>query len=212
MQSNLPEKVESASVHFAMKNAKWIAIFSLVLPLLFFTWQVTTHISQEREFEAWRIEVQGYDPRHILKGRYITYRFNYPWADGAATDCSDFRTSCCLCLRGARENPNASLVNCETALETKQCQGLLRKDYKGRDRSKKNFSIGLTEYYVDERAAKTLDKMLRNNEISMSVDVLLAPKGQNGHAQMTRKARLGELYIDDKPLSAILDANELPFE
>jgi hypothetical protein len=210
--ADISKNVESASVSFAMKHAKKIAIFALLLPLVFFTWQVTTHIEQEKEYQAWRISVEGYDPRDILKGRFIRYQYAFPFEEGAMKDCTDFVDDCCLCLNGSPNRPDATLVGCETTNATSECSGLLRHENWYVSRPVNDFNMGLTEYYMDERAAKVLDKLLRSGEVLMSVDVLLEPQDGNGNAKLTKKAKLGELYINGRALSEMLDDDSLPLD
>lgn len=189
---------------------KWgapLAAMALLLPLIFFTGQIISHSAQEKDYQPWRIAVEGYDPRHLLKGRFIRYRYAFDWTGGAAAQsCTGFAQSCCLCLTGAQAAPQARLLNCDTT-EIRRCDAVLE-GIKGRSGGLVDF--GLREYYVDERAAKVLDQLLRSGEVRMSVDLLLAPKDDNGQPQITEKARLGVLYVNGRALSDMLQDGSLP--
>lgn len=187
---------------------KALCAAALLFPLIFFAWQVHDNIHKDDTYQPWRIKVVGFDPRHILKGRFIRYRYEFDWIDGAEDHtCEGFERNCCLCLTGDYNAPKAKLLDCDTT-ETRRCEGLLKGKWKNKWRG---FDFGLREYYTDERAAKTLDKILRGGEVNMSVELKLKP-AESSSPVLTKKARLGELFINGKPLSQMLDEGSLPID
>jgi hypothetical protein len=187
---------------------KTLCILGLIFPLIFFAWQMHDNINKDDTYQSWRIKIIGYDPRHILKGRFIRYSYEFDWNDGSDKQtCEAFKDDCCLCLNGEYEAPKAELLSCSSITDS-YCTGILKGKWKNEWRG---FDFGLREYYTDERAAKTLDKILRAGEVEMHVDLKLRPM-ENGSPVLTKKARLGELYIDGKPLSQMLADGDLPLE
>lgn len=195
--------------HVSSSTMKIICFLALALPLVFFAWQTYSNITKNQSYQSWRVGITGYDPRNILKGRFIRYRYDYDWTDTEENrSCDGFAQNCCLCLTGEYNAAKASLLECSSS-EAKTCDGLLKGTWENNWRG---FDFGLREYYTDERAAKVLDKILRSGEVNMSVDVLLKPRSTDDSPQITAKARLGDLYVNGRPLSEMLDNGTLPLD
>lgn len=71
-------------------------LFALALPLLGLaaTW-AWTHVRAQQGTE-WDVPVMGYDPRDLLRGHYIVYRYDWPGLDPKA----DLYSASELCLMG----------------------------------------------------------------------------------------------------------------
>lgn len=59
---------------------RWLLAGALLVPLvaLVFSW-VSTHRMAQQGTE-WLIPVRGYDPRDLLRGHYVQYSYDWPWA------------------------------------------------------------------------------------------------------------------------------------
>lgn len=88
-----------------MKN--WLRLTSLALPLvaLAASWAFTHHKAQQGTI--WAVPVSGYDPRDLLRGHYITYRYNWPGMP--AQDGRDYISA--VCIKGT-----APVINTATSL------------------------------------------------------------------------------------------------
>jgi len=199
-------KIERKVVERVRKWARPLAVFALILPLVFFTWQITIHIHQDQNYEPWRVSITGFDPRDILKGQFVRFRYDWDEYDAKPSDCDDFKHDCCLCLTGVSSKPQIDAMACDTAVN-QSCAGILAVDVK-----RNRFDFGLREYYVDERAGRTLDMILRRGEILLAVDLLLKPRSNSGDPRLTTQAKLGELYLNGRSLSAMLDDGSLPID
>lgn len=62
-------------------NRKSILAAALALPLvvLSYTWATTDW--QSRQGAEWLVPIRGYDPRDLLRGHYIQYRYDWPMAE-----------------------------------------------------------------------------------------------------------------------------------
>ena len=103
---------------------KSLCILGLIFPLIFFAWQIHDNINKDDTYQPWKIKIVGYDPRHILKGRFIRYRYEFDWADGSDEQtCEDFKDDCCLCLMGSYDAPKAELLTC-SSITGASCKGI----------------------------------------------------------------------------------------
>lgn len=77
----------------------WLRSLVILLPLagLAYVWQDTHR--QSRMGVEWEVPVSGYDPRDLLRGHYIMFRYDWPIADSGAT-MQDDAPSTGLCLIG----------------------------------------------------------------------------------------------------------------
>lgn len=189
-------KAQNALIDFGTRHVRILSILALVLPLVFFGYTIVTNAAQRETAQAWRIEIGGYDPRDLLKGRYIQYR--YQWNNIGGNDCKGFEGDCCYCLRdekGDRINPTAEIVKCNAAYSLKRCDALIQGEWKNG-----TLDIGQTRYMVDERVASDLDRLLRGRQVKTAVEILL-PHRFDGKAPVTHAPQLGEIYFNGMSLS-----------
>ncbi len=93
--------------HLAARRLRWAA--ALALPLIVFSgvWADTHYRAQQGQ--DWLIPVKGYDPRDLLRGHYIQYRYDWPanrsaYRDAGAPSDFDPATQDALCIRGTAPN------------------------------------------------------------------------------------------------------------
>lgn len=94
------------------------------------------YLGDQRSF---RLPVEGYDPRDLLRGRYLRYRVKRDAPPLEACEGDD----CCLCL-STSQPPRAA--TCHTARA--QCEGALPERHLD----------GLRRYYVPEARARQLER------------------------------------------------------
>ncbi|GEM_PF-3146069 len=198
-----PENILIARlIALGMRYTRALAIFAIVLPLIFFGGSIAYHIQHKETAQSWRIDLEGYDPRDLLKGRYIQYRF--AWNAKNSLSCDMFEKDCCLCLtdtNGTRINPEANFTPCRLA--SKQCDAVIKGESKNGI-----IDIGLNRYYVDERVATPLDRLLRRGEVRFAVDLLVTPR-KGSKVYIERAPKLGELYVNGTALSELRQTGAL---
>jgi hypothetical protein len=143
------------------KNA--LKIVTLFLPVIVMALLIGMHSNNKESGNEWRIPVTGYDPRDLLRGHYLTFRYDWNWDDRMNVACSG--QSCALCLQenGASGSYNPKVYVSMPEVGKKQCDGFI-KGYSSRSR---HFEIGTREgnglrrYYIPEADAGRLDALLR---------------------------------------------------
>ena len=101
--------------------------------------------------ERWEFVIDGYDPRDLLRGRYLRYTLELNRRDFGLPKCED-SASCCTCLMSSSPNtpPDVQSTLCEVAKDT--CDGFINaKSLKQLDR-----------FYIPEARAKDLEDTLRS--------------------------------------------------
>jgi hypothetical protein len=127
---------------------------------------------------TWRFEIEGRDPRDMLKGHYLAFTLKLRF-DEKGPLCGGERLDprCCLCLtRDGTTNtdPYARQVECDAA---RSCDGWLASD-----------AVRDLRYYASEEDALRLAALLQERPmtVSMSVDA----EGRPAHL---------ELFVDGEP-------------
>lgn len=166
-----------------------LGLLALALPLITLAGLTAKAVHDRTTGENWQIEIGGYDPRHLLQGHYITFRYNWNWINDQQA-CPQDSSACCLCLkRDLTEHidPAASLHNCQSP-RLAACDGVIRGEPRGA-----GFTFGKERYYVPERHASYLDNLLRRASDSYRFHVELSVSDRH-------KAAIRNLYINGTPL------------
>ena len=131
-----------------------------VLGLLFLVlraqWIVTTGT-------LWRLPIEGYDPRDLLSGHYLTFRFAFEKSQ--PPNCYSGRTfSCCVCLQPGSEgrvNPYVTwLESCPTDVHA-TCESFIPAEA----------MTYLHRYYIPENAGYELEQAVREKKASIELSV-----------------------------------------
>src|SRR5687768_2949457 len=93
-----------------------LLLAALVLPLMTIVTGIVRaelHFARSRDFT---FDVEGYDPRDILRGQYIQYRIAFH-EEQSGNQCPDGSESCCLCLtdKGPKAPPGVVRSDCADA-------------------------------------------------------------------------------------------------
>jgi uncharacterized membrane-anchored protein len=156
-------------------------IVALALPLLAVALGIVRaelFLGHARDFA---FEIEGYDPRDLLRGRYLQFRLRVdPISEREA--CDDASGACCLCLTRVAPDaiPYAERATCATA---RTCDAMLQTRYLHEPQ----------RYYVPEQTATLLERRLRDAMQQRRAQAVLAidPEGQ---------AQVRELRIDGRSI------------
>jgi uncharacterized membrane-anchored protein len=142
---------------------RWLLVAALLLPLVTI---VAGIVSAERHLATsseWVFEIDGYDPRDLLRGHYIEFRLELH-EERAAGSCVGLGTvACCYCLerRGTAIPPRVTRTTCSDAAS---CDGRLRVDK----------ATGTHRYYVPEQRARQIEMQLMEAAQTGRAQVVLA--------------------------------------
>ena len=135
-----------------MRN-KLLLIFLLV-PLIVPIALTVYHANHSPE--EWRLPIRGYDPRDILRGRYIQFRYDFSGVE------DELRNTGILCLSGSRKNPTIA------AGKSDRCDQQIRFN---------NGLLGAQRFYIPESIANEADRLVRGNFEDISVGVVITSQG-----------------------------------
>lgn len=149
-----------------MKNSLKAAF--LVIPVLVLCGLVVKAELDKRHGPVWIMKVEGYDPRDILRGQYVLFRFDWNWVRQPDKDCQN----CCVCLNDKEgvENPVAEIMHCDRRKEElKSCTSVIRhwdNAQRASNRRREPY-MNSYRYYLQEDHARALQRRLneqrRNN-------------------------------------------------
>jgi uncharacterized membrane-anchored protein len=133
-----------------MKNKLIFA--AIALPFLVLCLLIVRAEYHVKSGDQWMFELQGYDPRDLLRGHYLQFNILYDW-DKEKNECSS-GINCCLCLTKNSSLEKTSVApkvhksSCTSAKN--QCDGYILS-------SKQNV---LNRYYIPEKSAKRAESLL----------------------------------------------------
>lgn len=185
-----------------MKTA--LKIFVIFLPVIIMGLLIASNIHNQKNGEQWRIPVTGYDPRDLLRGHYLTFRYDWNWRDKIQENKNERANcvgrECALCLQRSDEEIT-HIAYVDSVENARQCDSFI----KGRSYNMNNFSIsggayGLQRYYIPEKNARQLDQMLRQNDSNYDFEIEM-------RISDTGRAFIEGMYIDDQPLEEWIKVN-----
>src|SRR5690606_7203829 len=104
-----------------------------------------------------KIKITGYDPRDILYGHYLMFRYEWNWAEAPENYVCDYG-DCCLCMGEGEDNPPVTLMTCKAAKEPQACTNVVTVNYLGGT----EFRLDNDRYLVSETRARELEVILRD--------------------------------------------------
>ena len=170
-----------------MKPLRPLALCAVLLPTLALAALIALKETALAGGPAVRLPITGYDPRDLLYGHYINFRFDYtakPIDQACASAPSGGAPGCRLCVHAATDFallPAAKAAKCARSLPLTELTGARR-------------------YYIPEAAGPELDRLLRNRNLKLTIDI---------HASGESIA-YGQLYVEGQPWPAYLKANPPP--
>lgn len=165
-----------------------MALFAVALPFVVLCLLIVRAEYHIQNGEQWNFELQGYDPRDLLRGHYLRMRVSYDM-DMKKNACT-YDRECCLCLikTGARV-PKVHKTSCSTAKT--QCDGFMLSSYQD----------SMNRYYIPEADAKRAEQILRegNTNRTAFLSVSINKKGEPA---------IVDLVIGDQSLNDLLKLPE----
>ncbi|MES2055406.1 MAG: GDYXXLXY domain-containing protein [Pseudomonadota bacterium] len=173
---------------------------ALLLPLaaLGYSWASTYWLAQQGQ--EWLIPIRGYDPRDLLRGHYIRYRYDWPVAasanrqDGARAIFEDYFPSE-LCVEGVA--PNITGVRAvdtvsrspdqpaghDCAIIVRAALGT-RREVRGLDSgilyTSQARAIALSQQLADPKQQGLLRVRIRPDGVMRPIDLAFRPKAASG--------------------------------
>lgn len=147
-----------------------------------------------RTGSTWTIPIVGFDPRDMLHGRFLQYRYAFDWH--GADECGSpsgpkrpgfgpeaaferLRPGCCLCLKRtdpSGRNPAVRQVECQAART--DCEAYLRSDR----------VMPPQRFFIPEEHAEQLERSLSTRQASIEL-----------RASASGEPAVVELYLDGRP-------------
>ena len=162
----------------------WRLLLAVALPVLMLVTSIAFSEYRLSMAATWRFPIEGFDPRDLLRGRYIRFRLrlveDQPLETCSAVDPQD----CCLCLErqgDATAVPRMRRATCATARA--QCEGTLT--LRDADREQR--------YYVPEARARELEARVQEAARRGAAYVELSIHRGN-------RPQIRRLIIDGEPL------------
>lgn len=161
-----------------------LLVAAVMIPLLGIVGLIVRAESAVRSGASWLVRIEGYDPRDLISGHYL--RFRYVWRWDGVDSCGErmgemsetVQRDCCLCLTredDGGEDPAVQNVSCDRA---RACDGwLLGSEVAGGHK-----------YFVPEERATELERALREREAALRFTC--GPGGSPA---------IQDLYLDGRP-------------
>ncbi|MFA7441544.1 MAG: GDYXXLXY domain-containing protein [Sphingomonadaceae bacterium] len=148
----------------------WL-LAALALPIVGLLAGIAVNQAQVRDADTWRLPIEGYDPRDLLRGHYINFRYAWRTA-GDPRLCS--RRSCTLCLEKGDGGVVARFAAADSECSAKVDVVASNIDIsQGFARQRSQFS---SRIFVSEVSAPRMEKMLQEQPVELVA--LLTPEGR----------------------------------
>jgi uncharacterized membrane-anchored protein len=173
---------------------KNLAVLALVLMVLSPSLLMVKAMYDRANGTIWQVNITGFDPRDLLRGHYLNFRYDWSMLDAAPADHCTAGQPCCLCLTRMSDNnysdPLARYMACEpkdaVRASTPSCDS----------RIIGGNPHGAQIYYVPEKHALRLERLLRGGNHDFKMEIAVPRSGG--------PAIIRDLYIDQKPLAEFL--------
>ncbi|WP_435640570.1 GDYXXLXY domain-containing protein [Micavibrio aeruginosavorus] len=168
---------------------KMIMLAVLVLPLLVPGLLWAKAATDQTAGPVWTVKIAGYDPRDLLHGRYIQFRYDWMETGEASPVCANGDHNCCLCLNGDQTYMNVTRVQCDAPDAAKICQS----------RIPVAVATGTQKYFIPEEFAADLDRLVISEPDRFMMEIAV-PKAFGAPV-------IRGLSLDGMPLRDYLRAN-----
>lgn len=168
-----------------------IGILVLLIPFLAMLYMVVSNELDYRSNKEYRLQITGYDPRDLLTGHYVIFRYEWP-ADTPNRCAKDHE--CFACLTGNPKKPDIQFVlqselpSCDAALSVG--------NYAFTSANPPQPPGHLTRYHVSEIEGPVLDQMLREPSHKFEVGMLVFAN---------HSGQLKNFYVDGKTIRELFD-------
>ena len=156
--------------------------FALVLPLLVLGVGIVRGERAIRTGETWHFDIGGYDPRDLLRGRYLRFQIEEKWGEPHDANVGE---ADCACLEKVPDDAAPILRAASCSFAKQRCQSfVVRAKLKNLDR-----------FYIPEARARDLEKRLQDAATRNAAQILVAID-RNGTPIIV------DLLVDGAPLGA----------
>lgn len=167
----------------ASRCTRLATVLFLPLVALAYSWAATYRLAQQGQ--EWLVPIQGYDPRDLLRGHYVQYRYDWP-SNASPSDVHDsgaapFNPSFAgpLCIEGTA--PNIAKVRAMSLAlgrlnprETKGCAIIVRAAF-GARREVQGLDTGIL--FVSQARGLALSRRLADPNQQGFIRVRIRPDG-----------------------------------
>jgi uncharacterized membrane-anchored protein len=160
-----------------------IRLAILLLPVIVLAALIGYHEKNLAAGDTWRIPIQGFDPRDLLKGHYLRFRLDLDRIVTRGSCPKD--EECCLCLTlDESDKTQAQRLDCPAAFGRShgKCGAVLREEV----------ARGFSQYFIPEDRAQELDRILRGG------------RGGGMGADKEKEPRMAVEIVVDKQGGAVL--------
>ena len=166
-----------------MKTASTMLKISALIPIL----GIITFLAQT-QYQAsiglkYRVNIRGYDPRDLLRGRYLRYTFDLDTIDSSSSSITKWNSQYCFIRRSTTDY---EIKQISKEQSTKECSSVLSATKLIRGQ----------KYFIPESHAQQLETKLRDRTVKATVDLII-----NNNHHFT----VGQLYFDGKPWEEVIN-------
>ncbi|MBK9431920.1 MAG: GDYXXLXY domain-containing protein [Sphingomonadales bacterium] len=159
---------------------------ALALPVLGLAGSWALSHRQAQQGTDWEVPVAGYDPRDLLRGHYIRFRYEWPGADNNYTDA--------LCLKG-KAPTIADAHWLAGAHDSPACAEIVRRNVWA---DWQNDGIQSGQLYVAQTKARDLEKKLADPKLKAIVTVRIRKDGKVTPLSMRFRPRTNAEIAKDR--------------
>jgi uncharacterized membrane-anchored protein len=145
----------------------------------------------------WQIKIEGYDPRDLLYGHYLVYRYDFGLANDADQTISSIENDdLCLCLNRSNTgniDPEVTPISCKQT-DQKMCSSVID-GYSHYGRLSLNKDGPSERYFIPEKDSLLLEDALRKGKQTFRIELV---------AHNDRSVSIRRLLVDSKPLEDYL--------
>lgn len=176
-----------------MRSQDIAKIFTLFLPIVVLTGMVFVHHWNKNNGVEYVIPITGYDPRDMLRGHYLTFRYDWNWRVKAPQKYSCYKEDCGVCLDSNGDAQTVFNPLVDVRFKDTECPVFLKGHVKyGRFYPGGDKAYSLQRYYIPEKYAEELNDLLRTDE-DTRFDIGLRRSGSG-------KTYIAHLYINGETL------------
>ena len=181
---------------------KPLGLLFLALPFAAMLLLVAINFQNVSGYKEYRFEITGYDPRDLLKGHYLIFR--YKWPENAVNMFDDHnypRTDqVCACMSDGVSAPVLWFDACKPVGGNRCDAGVKVSGWSGGAGFQP--ADTLRQYYIPEEHAVMLESMLRAGKYKFEVGIVPRKDGE---------AQLKMLYIDGVALDEFVKGDLTPY-
>ncbi len=162
----------------------WAAALALPLVGLGTSWAISHSAAQQGE--EWLIPVQGYDPRDLLRGHYVQYRYDWPGeaasrqfdsVDEVMSDSNGFEYASAICIEGRAPHmlrASRLVEPSEPAAKPQRC-AIIARETMGARAEFRRLEGGIL--YVSQTSARGLERKLADPKLQGLIRVRIRKDG-----------------------------------